>query len=135
MNMTIVDKLELVRSDLKAHGINPEGVHVMTGSCTPLYSRSGGGPAGRWTLSRHMCGDAADIYVDNSGSGAMSDLNRDGRVNIGDARVILASVERVEREYPSLTGGCGVYSGNGDHGPFVHIDTRGYRARWTGTGD
>jgi len=65
----------------------------------------------------------------------MDDLNRDGRVNIRDARVIEAAVDRVERTHPALVGGCGVYTGNAAHGPFVHIDTRGYRARWLGTGD
>jgi hypothetical protein len=42
------------------------------------------------------------------------------------------AVERVERAHPELVGGCGVYPGNGAHGPFTHIDARGYRARWTG---
>jgi hypothetical protein len=28
-----------------------------------------------------------------------------------------------------------VYVGNAGHGPFIHVDTRGYRARWLGTGD
>lgn len=135
INMDLVDKLELVLGDLSAHGINSEGVHVMSGFRTPQYNRGGGDPNGRATLSRHMYGDAADIYIDNSGAGQMSDLNHDGHVNIADARVILASVNRVEREHPSLVGGCGVYVGNGAHGPFVHIDTRGYPARWTGTGD
>jgi hypothetical protein len=135
VNLKLVDKLELVLDDLKAHGINPEGVHVISGFRTPQYNSGGGDPSGRASLSRHMYGDAADIYIDNRGSGGMSDLNRDGRVNIQDARVILASVNRVEREHRSLTGGCGIYVGNGAHGPFVHIDTRGYPARWTGTGD
>jgi peptidase M15-like protein len=135
VSLKLVDKLELVLADLKAHGINSEGVHVMSGFRTPQYNRGGGDPTGRASLSRHMYGDAADIYIDNSGSGQMSDLNHDGRVNIEDARVILASVNRVEREHPSLVGGCGIYVGNGAHGPFVHIDTRGYPARWTGTGD
>ncbi|HEY5088035.1 MAG TPA: D-Ala-D-Ala carboxypeptidase family metallohydrolase [Gemmatimonadaceae bacterium] len=135
ISMKLVDKLELVLADLKAHGINPEGVHVMSGFRTPQYNRGGGDPSGRASLSRHMYGDAADIYIDNTGSGEMSDLNHDGRVDIGDARVILASVNRVEAAHPSLVGGCGIYVGNGAHGPFVHIDTRGYPARWTGTGD
>ena len=135
VSLKLVDKLELVLADLKAHGINPEGVRVMSGFRTPQYNRGGGDPTGRASLSRHMYGDAADIYIDNGGSGEMSDLNHDGRINIGDARVILASVNRVEREHPSLVGGCGIYVGNGAHGPFVHIDTRGYPARWTGTGD
>ena len=27
-------------------------------------------------------------------------------------------------------GGAGVYTGNGAHGPFIHIDARGSHARW-----
>ncbi len=134
-SMKLVDKLELVLADLKAHGINPEGVRVMSGFRTPQYNRGGGDPRGRASLSRHMYGDAADIYIESNASGRMGDLNHDGRINMEDARVILASVDRVERAHPSLVGGCGIYVGNGVHGPFVHIDTRGYPARWTGTGD
>lgn len=135
VSLKLVDKLELVLDDLRARGIDPGGVHVLSGFRTPQYNRGGGDPRGRADLSRHMYGDAADIYIDNTGNGSMDDLNHDGRVNIGDARVILAAVDRVERAHPALVGGCGVYAGNGAHGPFVHIDTRGYPARWIGTGD
>ena len=135
VSLKLVDKLELVLADLEARGINPEGVRVMSGFRTPRYNRAGGDPRGRASLSRHMYGDAADIYVDEGGRGSMSDLNHDGRVDMNDARVILAAVNRVERAHPALVGGCGIYTGNGAHGPFVHIDTRGYAARWTGTGD
>ncbi len=135
VSLKLVDKLELVLADLKAHGINPEGVRVLSGFRTPQYNRGGGDPRGRASLSRHMYGDAADVYIDESGTGRMSDLNHDGRVDVNDARVILAAVDRVERAHPSLVGGCGVYAANGAHGPFVHIDTRGFPARWTGTGD
>jgi hypothetical protein len=65
----------------------------------------------------------------------MDDLNRDGRVNIKDSEVIQAAVDRVEREHPTLVGGSGVYVAAPGHGPFIHIDVRGYRARWVGTGD
>ncbi|MGI8547480.1 MAG: D-Ala-D-Ala carboxypeptidase family metallohydrolase [Gemmatimonadaceae bacterium] len=135
VSLKLVDKLELVLDDLNARGIKPDGVHVMSGFRTPQYNRGGGDSRGRANLSRHMYGDAADIYIDDSGNGSMDDLNHDGRVDLGDARVILAAVDRVERAHPSLVGGCGVYVGNGAHGPFVHIDTRGYPARWIGTGD
>jgi uncharacterized protein YcbK (DUF882 family) len=135
VSLRLVDKLELVLQDLKAHGIDPSGVHVMSGFRTPQYNRSGGDPSGRAGLSRHMYGDAADIYIDDNHDGHMDDLNHDGRIDINDARVILAAVNRVEAAHPSLIGGCGVYAGNGAHGPFVHIDTRGYPARWVGTGD
>lgn len=135
VKLKLVDKLELVLDDLRAHGIRTDGVRVMSGFRTPQYNRGGGDPRGRAALSRHMYGDAADIFIDNDGNGGMDDLNHDGRVNIGDTRVILAAVNRVEAAHPSLIGGCGVYAGISAHGPFTHIDTRGYPARWIGTGD
>lgn len=135
VEMKLVDKLELVLKELEKQGIRTQGVKVLSGFRTPQYNRSGGDPRGRASLSRHMYGDAADIFIDNDGNGAMDDLNRDRRVNINDARVIQAAVNRVEAAHPSLIGGVGVYSGTSAHGPFTHIDTRGYPARWIGTGD
>jgi len=135
VDMKNVDKLELVLADLEKHGIPSRGVHVMSGFRTPQYNAHGGDPRGRASLSRHMYGDAADIFIDNNGDGSMDDLNHDGRVNIEDARVILAAANRVEAAHPSLIGGVGVYKGTPAHGPFIHIDTRGYPARWIGTGD
>jgi hypothetical protein len=135
VKMKLIDKLELVLDDLRAHGIRTDRVIVMSGFRTPQYNVRGGDPRGRAALSRHMYGDAADIFIDNDGNGGMDDLNRDGKVNIGDARVILAAATRVEAAHPSLIGGVGVYAGTSAHGPFTHIDTRGYPARWIGTGD
>jgi hypothetical protein len=135
VDMKLVDKDELVLQDLREHGINPDGVRVMSGFRTPQYNAGGGDPRGRAALSRHMYGDANDIFIDNNGDGQMDDLNHDGRVNIADAKVICDAANRVERAHPSLIGGCGIYSGTSAHGPFTHIDTRGYPARWTGTGD
>jgi hypothetical protein len=135
VDMKLVDKDELVLQDLKEHGINPNGVRVLSGFRTPQYNAGGGDPRGRAALSRHMYGDANDIFIDNDGNGQMDDLNHDGRVNIADAKVIQDAVNRVERAHPSLIGGVGIYSGTSAHGPFTHIDTRGYPARWIGTGD
>src|SRR5438105_6879623 len=135
VDMKMIDKDELVLQDLQEHGINPNGVRVMSGFRTPQYNAGGGDPRGRAALSRHMYGDANDIFIDNNGDGQMDDLNHDGRVNIADAKVIQEAVNRVERAHPSLIGGCGIYSGTSAHGPFTHIDTRGYPARWIGTGD
>lgn len=78
-----------------------------------------------------MYGDAADIIIDADGDGRMDDLNHDGRVDRGDVRVIEESVERVERRYPELAGGLGLYDAMGPRGPFAHIDVRGTVARWT----
>lgn len=135
VDMKLVDKLELVLAELAKQGIRTEGVRVMSGFRTPQYNRSKGDTRGRASLSRHMYGDAADIFIDNDRNGRMDDLNHDGRVNAQDARVIQAAANRVEAAHPSLIGGVGIYPGNSAHGPFVHIDTRGYPARWIGTGD
>ena len=126
----LVDKLELVIADLESRGIVVERMRVMSGFRTPQYNANGGNTAGRATLSRHMYGDAADVFVDNDGDGRMDDLNRDGRVNTRDAAVIRAAVERVERAHPDLVGGVGVYRATSAHGPFAHVDVRGVRARW-----
>jgi uncharacterized protein YcbK (DUF882 family) len=104
----------------------------MSGFRSPQYNAGGGDKTGRANLSRHMYGDANDVWIDNNGDGQMDDLNHDGRIDIRDSQVICSAVERVEQENPELVGGCGVYPGNGAHGPFTHIDARGYRARWTG---
>jgi hypothetical protein len=126
----LVDKLELIIADLQAHGHPVDHMSVMSGFRTPQYNAHGGNTAGRASLSRHMYGDASDVYVDNDGNGAMDDLNGDGRVDFRDARVIADASTRVERVHPDLIGGGGVYKETGDHGPFAHIDVRGNAARW-----
>ena len=127
-----VDKLELVLQDLRAHGVDISGVRVMSGFRTPQYNATGGNPQGRAALSRHMYGDAADIYIDSNHDGVMDDLDHNGRINVNDAKVIQAAVDRVEAAHPELVGGAGIYPAGPGHGPFIHIDTRGYRARWIG---
>jgi uncharacterized protein YcbK (DUF882 family) len=130
VEMKLVDKLELILAELEKQGIPTAGVKVMSGFRTPQYNSGVGDTRGRASLSRHMYGDAADIFIDNDGNGNMDDLNKDGKVNTSDARVILAAANRVEAAHPSLIGGVGVYPGTSAHGPFTHIDTRGYPARW-----
>jgi uncharacterized protein YcbK (DUF882 family) len=125
----LVDKLELVLDDLRARGYRADRLHVMSGFRTPQYNRGGGDTRGRAEQSRHQYGDAADVWVEN-GNGTMADLNGDGRVDVRDAAVLAESAERVEARHPALVGGVGVYHGTRAHGPFVHIDTRGSRARW-----
>ena len=131
----LLDKLELTIQELEKSGIDVRHVQVMSGFRTPSYNVSGGNTAGRANLSRHMYGDASDIFIDNDHNGNMDDLNHDGRVDFRDAQVIADATERVERAYPALVGGIGVYVASSGHGPFTHIDARGYRARWRGTGN
>ena len=126
----LIDKLELVIQDLERHGVRAGGMKVLSGFRTPDYNMGLGDESGRARDSRHQFGDAADVIIDDDGNGRMDDLNGDGRINFSDVRVVLASVERVEREYPDLVGGVGLYHSSGPAGPFAHIDVRGSRARW-----
>ena len=123
LDLKLVDKLECVIKDLEISGL-----HVMSGYRTPQYNGPGGD--GRVKNSRHTYGDAADVWVDEDGDGRMDDLNHDGRVDADDAEVLARAVEHVERLYPALTGGAGTYRATREHGPFVHVDTRGRPARW-----
>jgi uncharacterized protein YcbK (DUF882 family) len=132
----LIDKLELVIAELGASGIPVTHVKVISGFRHPEYNqglrsrvrrRTAGSPA---QDSRHQFGDAADIIIDNNRDGRMDDLNRDGKSNSRDIRVLIEAVERVERQYPDLVGGAGTYRATRQHGPFVHIDVRGNRARW-----
>jgi len=126
----LLDKLELVIQDLQRHGINADGMQIISGFRTPDYNEALGDESGRARDSRHQFGDAADVIIDNNDDGRMDDLNHDGKVNFADVRVILAAVERVEHQYPDLVGGTGLYHSTGPRGPFAHIDVRGSVARW-----
>jgi uncharacterized protein YcbK (DUF882 family) len=130
----LLDKLELAIADLQSRGVDVKHVSVMSGFRTPRYNTSGGNTQGRANLSRHMYGDAADVFVDNDRNGSMDDINGDGRVDTEDAEVFAAAVQRVEARYPALVGGVGIYKACCGHGPFTHVDVRGYRARWRGEG-
>lgn len=130
IRLSLVDKLELIGDALEALG-RPADIRVMSGFRTPEYNARGvGRRGGRARDSRHMYGDAADIYVDADGDGRMDDLDRDGRVTVRDARWLAAVAAQVDAEHPMVTGGIGVYRANAAHGPFVHVDTRGTPARW-----
>ena len=123
----LLDKLELVIQDLNSRGINAEGMRIQSGFRTPAHNSAVRGE-GSARDSRHQFGDAVDVFIDQEGTGRMSDLNGDGRVNYSDVKLILAAVERVEAKYPELVGGTGLYTGRS--GSFAHIDVRGTRARW-----
>ncbi|MES2124273.1 MAG: DUF882 domain-containing protein [Gemmatimonadota bacterium] len=126
----LLDKLELLGDALEASGRSGHLV-VMSGFRTPQYNAQGvGRRGGRAKDSQHMYGNAADVFVDGNGDGRMDDLNRDGRVNRSDAQWLLALAERIEVERPELVGGLSAYKPTRAHGPFLHVDVRGVRARW-----
>lgn len=126
----ILDKLELIGAELERRGL-PSELHVMSGFRTPQYNEQGvGKKGGRAENSRHQYGDAADIFVDADGNQRMDDLNHDGKVDKRDAKVLFSVAENVEARHPELVGGLSAYSATDAHGPFVHVDARGTRARW-----
>jgi hypothetical protein len=130
IQLRLLDKLELLDSALAARG-RPAALRIMSGFRTPQYNALGVGPrGGRARDSRHMYGDAADVYVDADGDGRMDDLDGDHRITIQDARWLAALAAEVEAAHPQVTGGIGIYPANAVHGPFVHVDTRGTVARW-----
>jgi hypothetical protein len=130
LDLRLVDKLELVISALQENGHPVKGLHVMSGFRTPRYNAREVGPGNRSAISRHMYGDSADVYPDDDGDGRIDDLNGDGCVDPADARIVAEAGERVEASNPDLAGGISVYSATAAHGPVVHVDTRGTRARW-----
>lgn len=125
----LLDKLELISSALEARGL-PSRLHVMSGFRTPQYNEKGVGKGGRASLSRHMYGDAADVFVDADSDGMMDDLTGDGKSTVADARELLEIAQSVEQSNPDLVGGLSAYKANSAHGPFVHVDARGVKARW-----
>lgn len=124
-----LDKIELTIQELERQGHPVERLGVISAFRNPNYNYTGGNTEGRAQLSRHMYGDAMDVYVDN-GRGCMADLTGDGRVDVNDARVVARAAQQVEQTHPDLVGGIGIYAPTGAHCGFVHIDTRGSRARW-----
>lgn len=132
LDRRLLDKLELTIAELNGMGYSVTDLTVMSGFRTPQYNEKGVGAGGRSAVSRHQYGDAADVYPDGNGDGRLDDLNRDGRVDLKDARILASAAEAVEKKNPELIGGIGIYPANSAHGPFVHIDARGTRARWGG---
>jgi hypothetical protein len=132
LDAALVDKLELVINELEHEGYHVKHMAIMSGFRTPRYNQGGGESSGRGKLSRHMYGDATDVFVDNDRNGWTDDVNRDGRVDIRDAEVVARAAERVEASHPALVGGVGIYRATPAHGPFTHVDARGRRARWRG---
>jgi hypothetical protein len=122
-------KLEMLLEEVRSAGHPVSTFRILSGYRTPFYNRSIGNET---RYSRHVYGDAADIYVDEDEDGMMDDLDGDGRITLDDARTLAAVVERLSQKswYQPFEGGLGLYKANAAHGPFVHVDVRGYPARW-----
>ena len=120
----LLTRLEQIVRSLAESNIDARHVVVMSGYRTPRYNAG----LGNVMRSRHLYGDAADIYVDADGDGSMDDLNGDGLLDVQDAVWLARLIDRSTTD--KLAGGLAVYPPNPHHGAFVHIDTRGKHSRW-----
>jgi hypothetical protein len=131
LNPRLLDKLELVLAKIGSRARLTEAVgdstepqevafDVHSGFRTPAHN------GGVWRSardSRHQYGDAADVVID---------ADADGKITLRDEKLVAQAVEQVEVEHPELVGGLGLYTSRHYRTPYVHIDTRGKRSRWTG---
>jgi hypothetical protein len=121
-------KLERLLDAVRGAGFEATTLHIMSGYRTPYYNRA----IGNVEFSRHIYGDAADVFVDMNEDGYMDDLNGDGVVNVNDAATMARWLEALSKQpsFAPLVGGLGIYDANEYHGPFIHLDSRGHHARW-----
>jgi hypothetical protein len=122
-------KMELILEKINEKGYRCDTFHVMSGYRTPYYNKS----IGNVKYSRHIYGGAADIFIDeNPKDDMMDDLNQDGKIDYRDAAILYRIIDELygEKVYDRFLGGLARYKKTNNHGPFVHIDVRGRRARW-----
>jgi hypothetical protein len=122
-------KLELILEKVNERGYRCDSFNILSGYRTPYYNEL----IGNVKYSRHLWGGAADIFIDEDPKDdMMDDLNRDGRIDYRDAAVLYDIVDSMYGKtwYESFVGGLGRYKKTASHGPFVHIDVRGFHARW-----
>jgi len=124
----LLRRLERVLAAVNARGHTAHTLRVMSGYRTPYYNRAIGNTT---EYSRHLYGDAADVYVDADGDQRMDDLTGDGRTTRADARYLADLVQDIPTPGDGrFRGGLSVYGSTTQHGPFVHLDLRGRYARW-----
>ncbi len=128
VNPILIIKLEHLIDGLAAKGNNVSTLFIMSGYRTPFYNKA----IGNVKYSRHIYGDAADIYVDENLDGVIDDLDSNSKSDMLDAMVLHEVLSDLENdpENDHLIGGIGKYNKNSAHTYFIHVDTRGYKARW-----
>lgn len=82
----LLQALETILKKVNEQGYSCHTLSIMSGYRTPYYNRAIGNST---AYSRHLWGDAADLFIDaNPRDGEMDDLNADGVVNVRDAEVL-----------------------------------------------
>ncbi|NIS47357.1 MAG: peptidase M15A [candidate division Zixibacteria bacterium] len=122
-------KLELLLEKANQLGYRCNTFNILSGYRTPYYNKL----IGNVKYSRHVWGGAADIFIDeHPRDDMMDDLNADGLINWKDAKSLYDLIDDFygHKFYERFVGGLGRYKKTSNHGPFVHVDVRGFRARW-----
>lgn len=107
----ILHKAIELQHSLRANGYDPDAVRINSGHRTPSHNRIVGGARG----SRHQRGDALDLRI--------GDVDRNGWTDRRDKAIVLRILDG---RIIGSRGGLGLYPGT----QTVHMDLRGYRARW-----
>ncbi len=107
----ILHKLMELKIILEKRKLNWKGIKINSGHRTPHHNEAVKGAS----KSRHIVGEALDLKI--------GDVDNSGFYTEADKAIIL---EICEKELIKDKGGIGLYPGT----RVVHIDTRGYRARW-----
>lgn len=101
--------LEFINT-LEEKGLNKYGFYVRESHRHPKLNKMRGGAS----KSQHLFGKAADLVIE--------DINNDGKKNAEDKAIALEILEAIVGN----NGGMGLYPGT----MTIHIDSRGYHARW-----
>jgi uncharacterized protein YcbK (DUF882 family) len=110
--ITHAKNLERLRAAInmarRRHGLKPTGIHILSWWRPEWYNRKIGGAR----YSRHIQGDATDI--------SLQEVNR------------LMPWRGGNREFDALANRIFAHGGFGQYpGGSRHVDSRGYKARWT----
>ncbi len=96
---------------LSEKGLNKDGFKIRSGHRTPVHNERVGGAS----KSRHIKGEALDLII--------GDINNDHVYTVEDKEIVL---KLCKNKIIGNKGGIGLYPGT----KVVHIDVRGYKARW-----
>lgn len=128
----LLQKLVEIKNELKKRN-KPNNMYFIGGMFISPYNnikRYENGKGMVASVSRHLYGDAVDFIIDENNDNEMDDLNDDGTVDYLDARYLEKLVTSLENNHKCKIGGFVVYAPPLNDHVTVHVDTRGYRARW-----
>ena len=111
MNPTVLFKLMELKEIMESRNLDFNAIQINSGHRTPHINEKVGGAS----KSRHIVGEAIDLKI--------GDVDKDGFITVEDKNKIL---KICDLELIGNKGGVGKYPGT----RVIHIDTRGYRARW-----